>query len=55
MMEDRDGRKLRVHLAELRGNRRVFEAFLSGFVKPLHRPHPQQGNRDGARGATLDC
>ena len=33
MMEDRDGRKLRVHLAELRGNRRVFEAFLSG-VRP---------------------
>jgi hypothetical protein len=30
VMEDRDGRKLRVHLAELRGDRRVFAAFLSG-------------------------
>jgi hypothetical protein len=30
VMEDRDGRKLRVHLDELRSDRRVFEAFLSG-------------------------
>jgi hypothetical protein len=30
VMEDCDGRKLRVHLDELRGNRRVIETFLSG-------------------------
>jgi hypothetical protein len=30
VMEDRDARKLRVHLDELRSDRRVFEAFLSG-------------------------
>jgi hypothetical protein len=30
VMEDRDGRKLRVHLDELRSDRRVFAAFLSG-------------------------
>jgi hypothetical protein len=29
VMEDREGRKLRVHLDELRSDRRVFEAFLS--------------------------
>ena len=30
VMEDRDGRKLRVHLDELRSDRRVFAVFLSG-------------------------
>src|SRR5215211_1421885 len=30
VMEDRDGRKLRVYLDELRSDRRVFAAFLSG-------------------------
>jgi hypothetical protein len=30
VMEDRDGRKLRVHLDELGSDRRVFAAFLSG-------------------------
>ena len=30
VMEDRDGRKLRVHLDELRSDRRVFASFLSG-------------------------
>jgi hypothetical protein len=55
-MEDREGRKLRVHLDELRGDRRVFEAFLSRVRHARSTGlTPQQGNRDGARGATLDC
>ena len=52
VMEDRDGRKLRVHLAALRGNRRVFEAFLSGVGHAAPPASPSTRQPRWSSGAT---
>jgi hypothetical protein len=52
---DRDGRKLRVHLAGLRGDRRVFEAFLSGVRHARSTGLTLSKATRWSSGATLDC
>jgi hypothetical protein len=49
VMEDRDGRKLRVHLDELRSDRRCSRRSCPRFVMPAPPASPSTRHRDGAR------